>query len=219
MVNIISKVCKHCGGNLIWDEDEKCLKCMMCGRLLGGGQPSQGTQVEVKKQLPPDHKEAIVKVTGKELEKADVPYIPTVKEEQSVSSVPTQERVNSKDRGESEMVSTEIFVVPDLGGMENHEKGRFYAEHRDDILKDFETLGGIEMRSKWQMSDSGWCGLKKRWRRQGIEINDHKRGRKQSKVNRIPRPPQSSPGMSEHDELLQLRGYRLAVLDIFGKRD
>ena len=62
------------------------------------------------------------------------------------------------------------LVIPNLGGMRNGEKCRFYIKHRKYILGDLAILGTAKMRLRWQMHRSGWDGIKRRWRNQGIEI-------------------------------------------------
>lgn len=62
------------------------------------------------------------------------------------------------------------FVVPNLSGMNNQAKSRFYNEHQKNILGCLAILGTAKMRLKWQMNRSGWDGIKRRWRKHGIEI-------------------------------------------------
>jgi len=42
-------------------------------------------------------------------------------------------------------------------------KGRFYDEHKEEIIADLQELGLEDMRKKWAIPLTSWYGLQKRW--------------------------------------------------------
>ncbi len=112
-------------------------------------------------------------------------------------------------------------------GLNPYERQRYYDEHKPEILKDAQELGGLGMQRKWGMAQSTWASLKKRW-----GIPSAKAGRKRKEIEssqgaqvgteptpspetktRPPDTKREAPDTS--DEVHFLRGYREAVRDIF----
>lgn len=98
------------------------------------------------------------------------------------------------------VATVEKTAIPDMAGWDNRKKGRFYKEHKGEILADCESLGIGKMLLKWQLSLSGWVGIRRRW---GIK----------------PRPrlikEKGELGQGESPKELEwLRGYHQAVRDI-----
>ncbi|MDP2735070.1 MAG: hypothetical protein Q8P12_02580 [bacterium] len=92
--------------------------------------------------------------------------------EEAAETAPGELHEIVNEEREAEMTEPGEFIVPDLSDMAMQTKGRFYLLHRDEILSDLATMGREKMRVKWQISDSGWHGMKSRWRKQGIAIED-----------------------------------------------
>lgn len=118
-------------------------------------------------------------------------------------------------------MAEKITVIPDMTGWGSIKKGKFYKEHKDEILADYELLGKKKTLQKWQVSLSGWAGLRRRW---GFQ-EPKKEGRKSS---RMPYDKWLEGQLAKEgselgrEELLKeldwLRGYHQAVLDILGNK-
>ena len=157
----VLKVCEHCGGSLLYDREDKCLKCMMCSRPLVEEANKEQVRVVEQPNTRKSYEQLLTELTPqRDAVVADVAKI-------GVAATRAKYGIDWRDwiklRG-AWGISTK------RGPRQATIKRTRYDDHMQKILADYGQMTIVDLEKKWDLPHNSWFYLKRRWLAQGITI-------------------------------------------------